>query len=60
MDFGDFQVAAFCDNLFGVHPIINYAFAQADGYNPAGPPSPQQNAYSFRPRTVGVTVTYRH
>ncbi len=36
MDFGDFQVSAFCDNLFDTHPIINYAFAQADGYKPLG------------------------
>ncbi len=60
IDLGDFQVSGFCDNLLNVHPNINYAFAQADGYNPAGPPTPQQNAYTFRPRTVGVTFTYHH
>ena len=60
MNLGDFQVSAFCDNLFDSHTTINYAFAQTDPYNPAGPPSPQQNAWTFRPRTVGVTLTYRH
>jgi outer membrane receptor protein involved in Fe transport len=60
MTLGDFQLAAFCDNLFDSHTTINYAFAQADSSNPAGPPTPQQNAWTFRPRTIGLTMTYRH
>lgn len=60
MNFGDFALSAFCDNLFDSRATINYAFAQLDYNNPAGPPSPQENRWSFRPRTVGLTLTYRH
>jgi hypothetical protein len=56
---GGWDVSAFCDNLFNTHPIVNYALAQADPFNPAGPPTPQQNAFTFRPRTVGITATFR-
>ncbi len=57
MKFGSWQISAFCDNLFDAHPVINYAQAQADSFNPAGPPTPQQNNYTFRPRTFGITAT---
>ncbi len=57
---GSWQVAAFCDNLLDSHTTINYAQAQADYNNPAGPPSPQENAWTFRPRTIGITATFRH
>ena len=33
----------------------NYALAQLDDNNPCGPPTPQQNDFTFRPRTVGIT-----
>ncbi len=56
---GAWQVAAFCDNLFDSHAILNYALAQNDYNNPAGPPTPQQNAFTFRPRTFGLTLTMR-
>jgi iron complex outermembrane receptor protein len=51
------DVSAFCDNLFNKHPVINYAQAQADGFNPAGPPTPQENEFTWRPRTFGITAT---
>jgi hypothetical protein len=38
---------------------VNYAQAQADPFNPAGPPTPQENDFTFRPRTVGITATLR-
>src|SRR5216684_5733744 len=56
---GSWQVSAFVDNLFDKHPTINYALGQSDGNNPAGPPSEQQNAWTFRPRTIGITATLR-
>jgi outer membrane receptor protein involved in Fe transport len=52
MDFGEWQLAAFCNNLFDSHTVINYALGQTDGTV-----TPQQNAYTFRPRTVGLTFT---
>jgi hypothetical protein len=60
---GGFQVSAFCDNLLDSHTLINYAQVQPDTYNPSYNPnlpnSVQQNDFTFRPRTIGVTVTYR-
>jgi outer membrane receptor protein involved in Fe transport len=56
---GGWEISAFCDNLFNAHPVVNYALAQADSFNPAGPPTPQQNDFTFRPRTVGITATLR-
>ncbi|HLW23195.1 MAG TPA: TonB-dependent receptor [Steroidobacteraceae bacterium] len=53
------DISAFCDNLFNAHPIVNYAQAQADGFNPAGPPTPQENDFTWRPRTFGITATLR-
>ena len=54
---GGWDVSAFCDNLFNKFPVENYAQTQADGFNPAGPPTPQQNNFTFRPRTFGITAT---
>jgi iron complex outermembrane receptor protein len=59
MKFGGWEVSAFCDNLFNAHPVVNYAQAQRDSFNPAGPPTPQENDFTFRPRTVGITATLR-
>ena len=54
---GDWQVAAFVDNLFDSHPVLNYALVQNDNNNPGGRPPPQENDFTFRPRTVGITAT---
>jgi iron complex outermembrane receptor protein len=54
---GGWEISAFCDNLFNTHPVVNYALAQADPFNPAGPPTPQENDFTFRPRTIGITAT---
>jgi len=55
---GDWLVTPFIDNLFNSHVITNYALGQVDSYNPAGSPSQQQNAYTFRPRTLGLTASW--
>ena len=55
MKLGDWQVSAFCDNLFNSHTVLNYAQVQIDSFNPAGPPTPQENNFTFRPRTIGIT-----
>ncbi len=56
------QVALFCDNLFDSRTTINYELSQVDAnnpnYNPLVLPSVQQNAYTWRPRTIGITVTF--
>ena len=59
---GSWQLAAFIDNLFDSHTLSGYAHGQVDrNAIAAGYTSPfvQQNAFSFRPRTFGLTVTYR-
>ncbi len=59
MKLGGWDVSAFCDNLFDAHPVVNYAQTQADGFNPAGPPTPQENDFTFRPRTFGITAIFK-
>jgi iron complex outermembrane recepter protein len=56
---GDWLLTPFIDNLFNSHVVTNYALGQVDSYNPAGSPSQQQNVYTFRPRTAGITATWR-
>jgi iron complex outermembrane recepter protein len=70
---GEWSFSAFIDNLFDSHTVTTYALGQIDPYNNTYPPtgtngrsyqlsfptSVQQNAFTFRPRTVGVTVSYR-
>jgi iron complex outermembrane receptor protein len=57
--FGSWLITPFVDNLTNSHTVTNYAFSELDPYNPAGSPSPQQNQYTFRPRTIGITATWR-
>jgi len=60
------QISAFIDNLFGAHPIVNFAQVQQDTFspayiaNPSAPTSVQENDYTFRPRTFGITAVFRN
>jgi iron complex outermembrane recepter protein len=62
---GGWQVSAFCDNLFDSHTVQNYAQVQIDSFNPSylanplAPTSVQQNNFTYRPRTIGITGTFR-
>ena len=49
------QLALFIDNLSIRHTVNNYALGQTDGTL-----TPQQNTYTFRPRTFGVTCDLAH
>ena len=51
MNFGEVQLAVFCDNLFDSHTVNNYSLGQTDGTY-----TPQQNAYTFRPAHGGPHV----
>jgi iron complex outermembrane receptor protein len=58
------MVSAFCDNLFDSRTTTNYAQVQVDANNPytnasAVPSSVQQNNFTFRPRTIGITVSFK-
>jgi hypothetical protein len=57
---GAWQVSAFVDNLTDTHPVLNYALVQNDYNNPNGPPPPQQNDFTYRPRTFGITATFKN
>jgi outer membrane receptor protein involved in Fe transport len=59
LKFGSWQVSAFVDNLFDSHTVTNYALVQNDSFNPAGPVRPQENDFTFRPRTIGITATFK-
>jgi outer membrane receptor protein involved in Fe transport len=56
---GTWMIQPFIDNLTNTHAVTNYALGAVDPYNPAGSPSVQQNQYTFRPRTFGITATWR-
>ncbi len=60
------SVNMFVDNLFDSRTTLNYALVQTDinapSYAANTPPlatSVQQNRFTFRPRTIGITATYR-
>ncbi len=62
MQFGDWQVAAFIDNLLDSHTVTNSDWTinpgvAADGVNSSTTRLGRQ--WTFRPRTIGVTFTYR-
>ncbi len=63
MMFGDWQVAAFVDNLLDSHTITNYNYTINPGTAAPGVNSATtrlERDWTFRPRTMGFTFTYRH
>jgi outer membrane receptor protein involved in Fe transport len=56
MNFGEWQAALFVDNLTDSHTVTAYNWT----INPGDGNSRLQRAYTFRPRTIGLTITYRH
>jgi iron complex outermembrane receptor protein len=56
MTFGALQVAAFVDNLTDTHTVTNYNWT----IDPGDGESRLQRQFTFRPRTIGLTFTYRH
>jgi iron complex outermembrane recepter protein len=57
----DWAVSFFVDNLTDSHTIINYNH-QTNGYDDNGnlTASPAFRYITYRPRTFGITATYRH
>ncbi|MGO9993307.1 MAG: TonB-dependent receptor [Steroidobacteraceae bacterium] len=64
--FAGWQLSLFCDNLFDSHTVLNYAQVQIDPFspsylaNPNAPTSVQQNNFTYRPRTIGITATFKN
>jgi outer membrane receptor protein involved in Fe transport len=56
ISFGEMQISAFCDNLFDTHTVTNYNWS----IDPQDGNSRLERQFTFRPRTFGVTFTYRH
>jgi outer membrane receptor protein involved in Fe transport len=56
MTFGGWQVAAFVDNLTDTHTVTNYNWT----IDPGNGESRLQRQFTFRPRTIGLTITYRN
>jgi iron complex outermembrane receptor protein len=56
MKFGEMQLEPFINNLLDTHPVTNYDFS----IYPGPGLSRLQTAYTLRPRTFGITFTYRH
>jgi outer membrane receptor protein involved in Fe transport len=57
VNLGSWLVSIFCENCLNSHTVLDEQFGQLDPYNPAGSPAPQQNQYTYRPLTIGVSAT---
>jgi iron complex outermembrane receptor protein len=55
MQFGQWSLAAFCDNLTNTHAITDFNWS----INPGDGNSRLQREYTFRPRTIGITAIFR-
>ena len=53
---GAWQVAAFVDNLADTHVVTNYNFT----IDPGDGNSRLERQFTYRPRTIGLTFTYRN
>ncbi|HEY0801578.1 MAG TPA: TonB-dependent receptor [Steroidobacteraceae bacterium] len=56
MNFGGWQAALFVDNLTDTHTVTGYEWS----IDPGDGNSRLQRQFTFRPRTIGITVTYRN
>jgi outer membrane receptor protein involved in Fe transport len=52
------NMSAFIDNLFDAHPTTEYNFQGTDPFATPAPTALYRN-FTFRPRTIGLTFTYR-
>ena len=58
--FGAWETSFFIDNLLNSHTTTNYARTFTDSNNPTyPPPGAQYNNFTFRPRTFGITASFR-
>jgi outer membrane receptor protein involved in Fe transport len=56
MTFGGWQASLFCDNLFDTHTVTAYEWS----IDPQDGNSRLERQFTFRPRTFGLTITYRN
>jgi iron complex outermembrane recepter protein len=61
MDLGEWSVSAFVDNLTNTHALTDYNWTICPGGScTAASGTRLERAYTFRPRTIGVTAIFRH
>jgi hypothetical protein len=60
MTFGGWSVEPFIDNLLNTHTVVNYDFTIDPNLDATTNFSALQRQYTFRPRTYGVTATFRY
>ncbi len=58
-NFGGWNVSAFVDNLFDTHTTTNFNYTGVDGFGPQPAATSLYRNFTFRPRTLGLTFTYR-
>ena len=63
-EFNGWNVSGFIDNLFDTHTVTNYNYQGVDGFGPTtaggAPAATALYRYlTYRPRTFGITATYR-
>ncbi len=56
----DWNIAAFVDNVFNKQTPTQYVHSQSGYLDSSDPSAIQFDQGGFRPRTIGLTVTYRH
>lgn len=57
LSFGGWQLAAFIDNLTDTHPVTNYEWSIDPLVSKA---TRLERNFTFRPRTFGLSLTFRH
>jgi iron complex outermembrane receptor protein len=60
MAFGGWSVEPFIDNLLNTHTVTNYDFTIDPNLDATTSYKPLERQYTFRPRTFGVTATFRY
>ena len=58
--FNDITVAFFVDNLFNTDTVTSINHTRLDGSGPQPPASPLYGFTTFRPRTFGLTFSYKN
>jgi outer membrane receptor protein involved in Fe transport len=61
MSIKGWDLSLFVDNLFDSRTITNYLSSVVDPYHPADSPAPgpMYTNFTFRPRTFGITASFR-
>jgi iron complex outermembrane recepter protein len=57
---GSWSFEPFVDNLFDTHPLINYDFSINPNTGPVQQYTRLMRGYTFRPRTIGLTGTFKY